>query len=85
MTYWLSPRNKLQVGYRLQTVSPAFVEGGRLADYSARSEFMVGHNISVAGFFQYEQWMFPALDSTRQSDVTATLQITYFPNWGIRK
>jgi hypothetical protein len=80
LTYWLSPRNKLQVGYRLQTVAPDFIGGGRLADYSARGEFMVGRNVSVSGFVQYEQWRFPVLAVTSQSDVTASIQLTFYPN-----
>jgi len=80
LTYWLSPRNKLQVGYRLQTVAPDFIGGGRLADYSARGEFMVGRNVSVSGFVQYEQWRFPVLAVTSQSDVTASIQVTFYPN-----
>jgi len=85
LTYWLSPRNKLQLGYRLQTVSPDFVGGGRQADYSAQSEFMIGANVSVSGLLQYEQWRFPVLNSTRQSDVTASLQLTFYPRWRIGK
>jgi membrane-associated phospholipid phosphatase len=80
LTYWLSPRNKLQLGYRLQTVSPAFIGGGRLADYSAQGEFMVGSTASVSGLLQYEPWKFPALAPTPQSDVTASIQLTFYPN-----
>jgi len=79
LTYWFSARNKLQLGYRLQTVFPAFLGGGRLADYSARGEFMVGPSISVSGVLQYEQWRFPVLNPTGQSDVTASLQLTFRP------
>ena len=81
LTYWLSPRNKIQLGYRLQGVSPDFIQGGRLADYSAQSEFMIGPNVAVSGFFQYEQWKFPVLSPTGQSDVTASLQLTFYPHW----
>jgi len=81
LTYWFSPRNKLQLGYRLQTVSPEFIEGGRLVDYSARSEFVLASSVSVSGLLQYEQWRFPVLDPTKQSDVTASLQLTFRPNW----
>jgi membrane-associated phospholipid phosphatase len=85
LTYWLSPRNKLEVGYRLQTVSPAFIEGGRLVDYSAQSEFMLGSQVSVSGFFQYEQWRFPIIDPVRQSDITASVQMTFYPRWHLGK
>ena len=83
LTYWVSPRNKIQLGYRLQGVSPDFVQGGRLVDYSAQSEFMIGPSVAVSGFFQYEQWKFPALSPTGQSDITASLQLTFYPHWGI--
>jgi hypothetical protein len=81
LTYWLSPRNKIQLGYRLQGVSPDFIQGGRLVDYSAQSEFMIGPNVAVSGLFQYEQWKFPVLSPTGQSDVTASLQLTFYPHW----
>jgi hypothetical protein len=83
LTYWLSPRNKVQLGYRLQGVSPDFIQGGRLVDYSAQSEFMIGPNVAVSGLFQYEQWKFPVLNPTGQSDVTASLQVTFYPHWRI--
>jgi membrane-associated phospholipid phosphatase len=85
MTYSFSPRNKVQAGYRLQTVAPDFTGGGRLVDYSAQSEFMLRHDLSVSGLVQYEQWRFPVLEPTRQSDVTASLQLTYFPHWSIHR
>ncbi len=81
LTYWFSPRNKVQLGYRLQGVSNDFIQGGRSVDYSAQSEFMVGPNVAVSGLFQYEQWKFPALNPTRQSDVTASVQVTFYPHW----
>jgi hypothetical protein len=84
LTYWLSPRNKVQLGYRLQGVSPNFIQGGRLVDYSAQSEFMLGHDLSVSGLFQYEEWRFPVLSPSRQSDVTASMQLTFYPHWRIR-
>jgi hypothetical protein len=81
LTYWLSARNRLQLGYRLQMVSPAFIGAGRLADYSVRSEFMLGPSVSISGFLQYEQWKFPVLSTSGQSDVTASLQCTFYPRW----
>jgi hypothetical protein len=84
LTYWFSSRNKLQFEYRLQSVSPKFVGGGRLVDYSAQSDFMLGHDLSVSGLVQYEQWMFPVLNPTRQSDVTGSVQLTFYPRWRIR-
>jgi membrane-associated phospholipid phosphatase len=83
LTYWLSSRNKVQLGYRLQTVSHQLIGGGRLADYSAASEFLLGRNLSLSGLFQYEQWMFPVLNPVRQSDETVSVQLTFHPHWKI--
>ncbi len=84
LTYSFSPRTQIQVGYRLQEVSPRFIEGGRLVDYSAQSEFMVGPNVSVSGLLQYEQWRFPVLSSSRQSDVTTSIEFKFYPRWRTR-
>jgi len=84
MTYWISPRNKFQVSYRLQEASPALLEGGRLADYTAKGEFMLGRDLAVSGLVQYEQWKFPLLSPVGQSDVTASAQLTFYPHWQIR-
>lgn len=80
MTYSWSPKNRLQVGYRLQEVSHAFLEGGRLADYSARADVAVSSQLSLSGMLQYEQWRFPLLSATRQSDTTASVQMTFYPH-----
>jgi hypothetical protein len=103
LTYSLSPRNRFQLGYRLQMVGTHFVcgqpsginctapaggvtppGGGRLADYSAQGEVMLGRDLSVSGMLQYEQWRFPALNSVRQSDVTASVQVTFCPRWRLQ-
>jgi hypothetical protein len=85
LTYSFSPRNRLQLGYRLQDVSNAFIGGGRLVDYSASGNFMPSRELTLSGMVQYEQWRFPALSPAAQSDVTASVQLTYYPRWRIRK
>lgn len=80
LTYWFSARNKLQLSYRAQTVSPNFIGGGRLADYSARGEFMAGSSLSIAAFLQYEQWRFPLLDLNPHKDIAASVQFTFYPH-----
>ena len=85
LTYSFSPRNRLQMGYRLQTVSPQFLGGGRLADYSARGDFMLSPNLAITAALQYEQWQFPVLSPEGQSDVTASAQLTYYPHWQWKK
>jgi len=84
LTYWFSPSNKLQLGYRLQEVNHDLLEGGRLADYSAQFDFMATPQVAVGTVLQYEQWRFPLLDTARQDNVTASVQLKFYPRWGIR-
>jgi hypothetical protein len=82
-TYHLSARDKIVFGYRLQGVSPSLIEGGRLTDYSAQSQFVIARDLSISGSIQYEQWNFPAMNQTKQSDVTASLNLAFCPRWKI--
>ncbi len=82
-TYWFSPRTKLQAGYRHQEADRSFLEGGRLADYSLRTDARLGREFAASAFVQYEQWMFPLLSATRQTNVTGSLQLTFYPRWGV--
>jgi hypothetical protein len=85
LTYSFSPKNQLQIGYRLQDVANNFIGGGRLVDYSASGKFTPFPELTLSGLVQYEQWRFPDLAPGRQSDVTASLQLTYHPKWRLRK
>ena len=85
LTYAFSPRSQVQFGYRLQEVSPRFIEGGRLVDYSASGNLMLSRGVTISGLLQYEQWRFPVLSASRQSDFTASVQLTYYPKWRIRR
>jgi hypothetical protein len=83
LMYSFSPRTQVQASYRLQEVSPGFIGGGRLVDYSASGNCMLSHEVMFSGLLQYEQWRFPVLSPNRQSDVTASVQLTYYPKWRI--
>jgi len=84
-TYWFAPRTKVQLGYRHQQVDRSFLEGGNLNDFSARTEFMLGQSLALSGLLQYERWNFPLLAPTPQRNVTASVQLTFFPHLQIRK
>jgi membrane-associated phospholipid phosphatase len=78
LTYRLSPRDSIEFSYRLQGVAQNFLEGGRMADYSGRGEFLLRGRLSVGGLVQYEQWKFPALSPTPQSNFSAAAQLTFY-------
>jgi hypothetical protein len=84
-TYWLSPRTNFQLGYREQHVSRWFLEGGRLRDVSARGEFLLNSQTAVEASVQYERWRFPLLAAGQQSNVSASVQLTVSPHWGLHK
>lgn len=85
LTYSFSARSSLQLGYRLETVAPNFIGGGRLADYSGKAELPLNHEFSASALFQYERWNFPVLSPQPQSDVTASIQIDFHPHWHFQK
>jgi hypothetical protein len=85
-TYWFSPRNKLQFGFRHQKVSIEFIpNGGTLADADVRAEFWPRSSISLSASVQYEVWNFPVVASTRQSNVTSSVQLSFWPKGLSRK
>ncbi len=85
LTYSFSPRTQLQLQYRLQEVSKDFIGGGRSTDYSAHGSILISRDVAVSGFLQYERWAFPILSPARQSDTTASFQLTFYPSWRMRK
>ncbi len=85
LTYWFSPRSTLQFGYRYQKVDRDFLEGGHLDDFSVRPQIMLGNNLNLSGNIQFEHWYLPLLSTNGRSDVTAQLQLTFFPHLRIRK
>ena len=78
-TYWFSPRNKLQLGYRRQWVDKVLLGGGGLNDYSASLDWLFKHNIHVSSTVQYESWKFPFLNPFAVNNFTTQVQIMYAP------
>jgi hypothetical protein len=85
LTYSFTPRTNMQLGYRHQEVSKAFIEGGRSVDYSASGTLMLTRDLAFSGLLRYEQWKFPILATSRQTDVTASVHLTFWPTWQFRK
>jgi membrane-associated phospholipid phosphatase len=78
--YWLSPRNSIQFGYRHVKVDNKLVpNGGTIDDASVRADYSIRPTMGASAFVQYEQWQFPLLAQGLQKNVTASLQLTYWP------
>jgi membrane-associated phospholipid phosphatase len=79
-TYRFSPRNSIQASFRHQKVSQQWMPGGAtLTDASLRADFWVRNDLSVSGTIQYERWLFPVITPGAQSNITTSLQLTFWP------
>jgi hypothetical protein len=80
LTYWLSPRESVQLGYRNVKASQQFVPGGTTQnDFSVRAVLRVKRDVELNLFEQLEFWKAPVLATGLQKDFTSSLQLTYFP------
>lgn len=83
-TYWFSPRDKLQFGYRHVTGSPRYLPGGSSqSDGMVRATLALGNNWSAHLFVQYERFYIPLL-GPRQSNLSGGMQITWEPKLELR-
>jgi Capsule assembly protein Wzi len=84
-TYWFSPRNTLQVGYRHAKVASDFIPGGETVnDGSVKADWWIRQDLSVSAFVQYEKWLAPILAPTSQTNWTSSVEVTFWPrswNW----
>jgi membrane-associated phospholipid phosphatase len=79
-SYWLTPRDKLQFEFRHLKVSHEFIpNGGTLADASVRADFWVRSSFSLSASVQYEAWTFPVISPNRQSNISSSVQLTFWP------
>ncbi len=82
-TYWLSPRSTLEWEYREASVDWQFIpSGSHLRDFSVGTRFSLRPNVECSAFVQHERWNVPVLSSLPNSDTSASIQLTYRPNWG---
>ena len=85
-SYWFTPRNKLQFQFRHLKVSHEFVEmGGTLTDGGVRADIWVRSNFSLSAGVQYETWTFPVISPTKQTNVSSSIQLTFWPKGLLRK
>jgi len=79
-TYWLTSRNKIQFNYRHQKISTLYLpQGGTLNDGGAKADFWLGRAVMLSGSVQYEKWNYPVLDPLPRSNVTTSIQFTFWP------
>ena len=77
--YWLSPRSKLEFGFRQLKGGTGFLPGGSTqSDAMARISVPVMKDVHAGMFFQYERFSVPVLGQP-QRNFSAWLQMTWEP------
>lgn len=78
-SYWFSARNKAALSYRKMSVDKSFLRGGNLDSIAASVTWMPNPDIEVTATGQFEQWKFPLLNTTGQSDFATILEFRTYP------
>jgi Capsule assembly protein Wzi/PAP2 superfamily len=80
-TYWFSPRNSLQFGYRHAKVDKDFIPSGETVnDGSAKISWWIHNSLSLSGSIQYEKWFAPILAPSPQTNWTSSVEIAFYPH-----
>jgi membrane-associated phospholipid phosphatase len=81
LTYWISPRNTLQITYKNNRVDGAFVPGsGEWQDYGVQNEFHLHSGFYMKSELQYENIShYPILFKGPQANVTAIIEAGFMP------
>ncbi len=85
-TYHLGPKTSLQLTYRNVKIAKDYIPQGstqQIVNFSA--VLRPKAEVEFKGFVQYESWLEPVLAATRQRDVTASVQLTWWPGMVARR
>jgi hypothetical protein len=79
-TYWLSPRKRVQVGWREEAEGKEFMlSKGSQNSLRVKAGWLVHKDAELSVLGQYERWAFPFLAAGSQSDNVVSLQLTIYP------
>ena len=79
--YWFTPKSSLQFGYRHATVAPDFIpQGESVNDEWVKGNFWIRGVLNVQALVQHETWLAPVLASTRQTNWTSSVGISFQPH-----
>ena len=79
-TYHLGPKTSLQAAYRNVKIAKEYIPQGSTQQIASLSAILRPRaQVEFRGLLQYESWLEPVLAPTRQRDVTASVQFTWWP------
>jgi len=79
LTYHFNPRTSAQFGFRHTSVEKTFLEGGEIRDFSVTGTLKFADGLGLRAIVQQENWHFPLLSSAAKSNVTASVELTFWP------
>ena len=80
LTYHLSPREQIQISYRNAKAAKDFIPGGTTQnDFQISATKRIHEHFELKGSIQYEGWKAPVYKANKQSDVSTSAQITWYP------
>ncbi len=83
--YWLGPQKKIGIELRHRNIDRKYLpQGGTQNDIAVNGDFFLKSGLRFSGTLQYESWQIPLLATTRQSNVMASFQFSYWPRVGSR-
>jgi membrane-associated phospholipid phosphatase len=84
-TYWLGPQEKIGIELRHRKIDSKYLsQGGTQNDVGVNGDFFVRSGFRLSGVVQYERWQIPLLAAKRQSNVSATFELSYWPKPKVR-
>jgi len=78
--YWLSAKSKVGLELRHRKVDRTFLpQGGTQNDVAINADIFAGPGVRFSANLQYERWQIPLLATNNQSNVSASLQFSFWP------
>jgi len=77
---WLSATKRIEIELRHRKVDRQFLpQGGTQNDVALSTDLLAKSGFRFSGTVQYERWQIPFLAANRQSNITASLQLSFWP------
>ena len=79
-TFWFSPRQRVQVGWRNETFGKSLIpSGGSQESLRVKADWFVRNKMELSVFAQHERWDIPFLAPGVQNNNVFALQLTAYP------
>ena len=83
--YWISGSKRVGLELRHRKIDRQFLpQGGTQNEAALTADLLNKSGFRFSGALQYERWSIPLLDLHRQSNVTTTFQLSYWPRAGLK-